>query len=62
MFLPWVNQLVESLHNDAISGIVITFVQRVANDYPKAVTSPYRTSFGKLADISNQALKHKEKN
>ena len=61
MFLPWVNQLVGSLHNDKISLIVVELVERLAREYPRAVVYPYRTSYEKMEDLSDQAIQFKEK-
>merc|ERR1712106_910539 len=61
MFLPWVNQLVGSLHNDKISELVVHIVERLGKEYPGAVVFPYRTSYERSEDLSDQAMQYKER-
>ena len=61
MFLPWVNQLVGSLHNDKISAFIMKLVENLAKEYPRAVAYPFRTSYEKVEQLSDKAMQYKEK-
>jgi len=60
MFLPWLSQLVGSLHNDDLVATVEPIVTALAVEYPTAVVYPYRTSFHNT-DLSDHALAIKDK-
>jgi len=61
MFLPWVNQLVGSLHNDKISTTIVKLVERLAAEYPRAVVFPYRASYENMENLSDLAIMYKDK-